>query len=55
MGGACSADGNDETAKDILEQPKTRSRLADSINKTGNIRTNGILRRVRVTIVAVEK
>jgi hypothetical protein len=55
MGEACSADGIDETAKGILEQPKTRNRPGDSINKTGNISINVILRRVGLTVVAVEK
>ena len=55
MGEACSADGNDETPKDILEQPKTRNRPGDSIFKTDNIIINVILRRVCVTIFAVEK
>jgi hypothetical protein len=55
MGEACSADGNDDTAKDILEQPQTRNGPGDIIHKTGNISINVILRRVCVTIVAVEK
>ena len=55
MGEACSADGNDETPKDILEQPKTRNRPGDSIFRTDNIIINVILRRVCVTIFAVEK
>jgi len=55
MGEACSADGIDETAKDILEQPKTRNRQGDIVNKTGNVIINVMFRRVRVTIVTVEK